>query len=128
VDELVSIMDTLDWSAGVQIRQQRVAKQRTSTVAGADNACEAAFVGDFCLPDLTKSSFYDRAEFGLNFTHPREPLDNPFKWSSYVTLGGTSTIAGRMQGKYDASGCAPCTNTNNDYACGHERRSMPTRA
>ena len=55
VEEQVLQMDVFDWSGGIQIRQQRVKSIGTSVedVTEIDAVgCEAAFVGDYCVPEL----------------------------------------------------------------------------
>eukprot|EP00966_Prymnesium_polylepis_P335696 7391030-Prymnesium_polylepis.1 len=104
VGSILTAMDTLDWSAGIQIRQQRVRSLETTTMPGVDNPCEAAFVGDFCLPELGKPTTYETQPFGFNFTHPYTALDAPFRWLSREQLGAQPETSTRRERSYDSSG------------------------
>ena len=104
VDEQVLSMDVFDWSMGIQIRQQRVRAMETSTEEGAANDCIAAFVGDYCIPELEKLSFYDTAPFGRNWTHPGEELTNPWRHKTVAQLGAAPAIRGKPSRLADFDG------------------------
>ena len=80
VDELVTRMDMLDWTEGIQLRQARV----KPVPAG---ECPSELLGAHCYPELAANEKGDTAPFGRNWTHPDSPLDHPWRYFSAEQLG-----------------------------------------
>ena len=80
VDELVTRMDMLDWTEGIQLRQARVKP------VPADE-CPSDLLGAHCYPELAANEKGDTAPFGRNWTHPDSPLDHPWRYFSAEQLG-----------------------------------------
>ena len=82
VAEVVEWMNQLDWSEGISFRQTRVQ---------GETDCPVGHYGRVCYPELTRKpreGKHDKSSFGYNWTHPNEPLQQPFTWLSSEELGG----------------------------------------
>jgi len=80
VAELVTRMDMLDWTDGLQLRTARI------TPEPADD-CAADLLGSHCYPELGPNARSDTAPFGFNYTHPSSPLEFPWRYFTPEELG-----------------------------------------
>jgi hypothetical protein len=77
VSNLVEMMDQMDWTDGVSIRQSRAAP----------SVCEQTEQLGACLPELDGGVTPARESFGYNHSHPGESLSHPFVYLAPGELG-----------------------------------------
>ena len=83
VQEVLDQFNADDWSEGMMIRQNRVKPTKA-------DACGVELLGanGVCLSELDRwTGTQDTAPFGYNWTHPDEPISNPFLFHSASWLG-----------------------------------------